>query len=81
MKVTQNPASPVEPSVLAQAIIDISASMKKLTASGLNRKAVIILTHHNCKASGRPPTKVGMRDIDAVFKSVESLAKTYAHKL
>lgn len=80
MKVAQDPAAPVEKIVLAQAIVDISASIKKLTASGLNRKAIVILTHHNCKASGRPPTKVGQRDIEAVFKSLESLAKTYTSK-
>lgn len=77
MKIHQDPAAPVEKSLLASAIIDISNAMKKLTASGLNRRAIVILTHHNCKASGHPPTKVGQRDIEAVFKSLESLAKTY----
>lgn len=41
--VEQNPEKPVEPKVLAQAILDISAAMRRLSASGLNRKAIVTL--------------------------------------
>ena len=67
--VKQNPEAPVEKKVLAQAIVDISVAVKKLSASGLNRKAITLLTAHS---SGQYQNTV-----ERVIDALENLAKTY----
>jgi hypothetical protein len=66
-----DPDSPVvEQVVLTKAILEISASMKKLLKSGLNKRAVIVLVHDSCVNVGKP-------SIRAVLDSLETLAKDY----
>lgn len=67
--ITQDPESPVERAVLADAILGIEYAMKKLLKSGLNRHAIIVLVHDACN--------VGKTDIRAVLDSLETLAKDY----
>lgn len=55
--------------VLAKTIMDISASMKRLLASGLNRKAIVALIHDQ--------SKISKRDIEILLYNLEDLAKDY----
>lgn len=55
--------------VLAQTIVDISTSMKRLLSSGLNRKAIIILIHDQ--------SRIGKREIELVLNNLEALAEDY----
>lgn len=55
--------------VLAQTIVDISTSMKRLLASGLNRKAIIILIHDQ--------SRIGKREIELVLNNLDALAEDY----
>ena len=67
--IQQDPEKVVESPVLAQAIVDLSKAAQKLSAGGLNRKAVIVLLAHS--------SKVAMRDCDIVLSHLEHLARTY----
>jgi len=67
--VQQDPAKLIETPVLAQAILDIGKAAQRLSASGLNRKAIVLLISHD--------SKVPMRDVIGVLDSIEHLAKTY----
>lgn len=69
IKIEQDEEKPIETKVLAQAIVDISKAFRALSASGLNRKAIITLIAAD---SG-----LGKGTVDAVLQSLESLAKTY----
>ncbi len=64
-----NPEPVIERPILAQAIVDLSAAAEKLLASGLNRKAIIVLLHD--------ATKQGKREIEYVLNALESLAHDY----
>jgi siroheme synthase len=66
---TETKPKEVDPQVLAQQLATISDSMRKLLASGLNRKAVIVLLHHT--------SKVPQRDIEYVLDSLETLKQRY----
>ena len=68
-KVVQDPDAPVDQEVLAQAIVNISSSFKKLLKSGLNRRAVIALVAND--------TGLGRGTIGCVLDSIENLAKNY----
>jgi len=70
--VKQNSDQPVAAEVIAEAIIGISESMKRLTASGLKRKAIVALVHDH---SG-----IGKRDIEIVLNNLESLRETWLTK-
>lgn len=61
----------VEQVVLTRAIVDISAAMKRLTASGLNRKAIVVLVHDQ--------SRIAKRDIELVLNNLEALAEDYTH--
>jgi hypothetical protein len=65
VKVKQNPEQPVAAEVIAEAILGISESMKRLSTSGLKRKAIVTLIHDQ---SG-----IGKRDIEIVLNNLESL--------
>lgn len=69
IKVVQDEAKPIEVSVLAKAITDISVAAKRLSQSGLNRKAVIVLIAHD---SG-----LGQGVVRAVLDSLTDLQRTY----
>jgi hypothetical protein len=63
---------PVAAEVIVEAIVGISESMKRLTASGLKRKAIVALVHDH---SG-----IGKRDIEIVLNNLESLRETWLTK-
>ena len=65
-----NPAPEIPRKVLAQEIVSISASLKRLLDSGLTERAVICLIQDQCPDLG----KGAIRD---VLGSLESLADTY----
>lgn len=67
--VTQDAERPVPPEVLAQAIVELSAAAKRLAASRLNRKAVIVLLAHD--------TGLPMKTISLVLDSIGHLEATY----
>jgi hypothetical protein len=67
--IEQDELDPVSPKILAKSIISISASMKKLLSSGLNRRAVIALVHDH--------TKLGKSEITRVLDALDDLARTY----
>ena len=69
LKVEQDPDQPVPKPVLAKSIVDISAGFKKLLASGLNERAVVVLVHDACG--------VGKPDIRAVLKSLTFLSSDF----
>lgn len=54
---------------IAAAIVQISEGMKRLGASRLNRKAILLLVSH---ASG-----IGQRDVERVIFAVDQLDKVY----
>lgn len=68
-KLTQDSQKPIEPPILAQAIVDISAAMNKLTRSGLNKKAIIVLLQDQ--------TGLGKGSIECVLNGLDGLAKAY----
>ena len=61
--------TPVDRQTLAEAIVRVSDGMRKLTGSGLNRKAIIVLLQHS--------TKVSNKQITAVLDGLDELAKEY----
>lgn len=70
--VVQDEANPVEKSVLAKAIIDISMAAKKLTSAGINRKGIVVLLSHS--------TKLPQTIVKAVLDGMEELQETYLSK-
>lgn len=67
--VSQDPEAPVEKSVLAKAIVDISDAATKLSKSGLNRKAIVLLIAHSSHQY--------MNTVESVLDAMESLKKDY----
>lgn len=59
----------MEQQVLTRAIADISLAMLKLTSSGLNRRAIVILVHDQ--------SKISKRNIELVLNNLEQLAQDY----
>lgn len=60
---------PESKEILAEAIIRISESFAKLSASGLNRDAIMVLIHDQ--------TKISKRDIKLVLDSLTRLRGWY----
>ncbi len=75
--VVQKPEAEVPTEVLAQAIIDIAAGMKKLRSGRLNDRALILLIQ---SAVGSVPSPVSQRDIRAVLDAIQSLEAIYIRK-
>jgi len=67
--VEQNPDKPVDVKVLATVIVAIGDSMKKLLASGLNRKAIIALI--------KDRSGLTKGTIEIVLNNLESLKDDY----
>lgn len=67
--VTQDPDAPVPREVLALAIVRISAAIRQLATSGLNRKAIVLLV---AESSHQSRTAVG-----AVLDALEDLRRDY----
>lgn len=69
VKIIQDPETPVEREVLAQAIVNISKSFERLLRSGVNRRAVVILIAYD--------TKLGIGQIENILGSLDRLAQNY----
>lgn len=67
--VKQDPEKEVPVEIIAQAIVDIGKSMKRIAASKLNRKAILVLV--------KADTNITMDAIGRVLDSLEQLEKTY----
>jgi hypothetical protein len=65
VNVKQQDDKPVAAEVIAQALVDISDGMKRLSNSGLKRKAVVALVHDQ--------SKISKRAIEIVLNNLESL--------
>lgn len=60
--------------VLAESIVSVAESMRKLRAGRLNDKCLFLLIQHAA------PGKIYLTDIDLVFKAIEALEHTYLKK-
>ena len=80
VEIKQDESKPVPRGVLAQAIVDISRSMKSLQSSGITREAIIILCSHKVKASSPYGQKPGIGDIRAVLNAIAELEKEYVSR-
>lgn len=69
----ETPPDPIPDDVLAKAILKISEAMQRLTRSGLNRDAVLVLLHHE--------TKLPYRDLGRVLGALGDLARRYTTKV
>lgn len=69
IRIKKNEEQPESKEILAEAIVRIGEGMKKLTDSGLNKKAVIALIYD--------ATKIPKRDIETVLSSLTRLASWY----
>ena len=69
VEIQQDTSNPVPPIILAEALISISASFRKLTKSGLNRRAIIALLHDD--------TGLRKKDLVLVLDSLDDLAKNF----
>ena len=69
VKVVQQPEDEVPAEIIAKAIIEIDTAMRRLSRSGLKRKAVVALIHD---MSGIRKT-----DIEIVLNNLESLRSTW----
>ena len=72
-KQPEPPAEEVPIEVMATAIVEIAAGVKKLRAGPLKEKALVLLIQNAIPAKNRPSAK----QITAVLDGVESLRATY----
>jgi hypothetical protein len=72
-KAVVEPTDDVTYKNLADAVVTISKAMKRLTKSGLNRKAIVVLIADD--------TRLPRRDINAVLDSIETLAEVYSERV
>lgn len=74
----QDPQKPIEKSILAKAILEISGGMRKLLNSGINREAVVILLHAKVGQQGgiHGTSKSSVR---AVLDGIAQLERDYCH--
>lgn len=80
--VKQNPEAEVPTEVLADAIVAISAGMKKLRSGRLNDKALYLLIQDATPSFGGKWNKkpVTISAVKAVIEGIESLAPTFIRK-
>lgn len=74
VQVKQVEGAEVATEVLASAIVEISAGMKKLRAGSLNEHALVLLIHSAC---GR---RIPQHDISKVLDGIESLERQFVRK-
>ena len=75
--VVDDPERPVKKEVLSEAIVAMSAAMKKLSANGLNRKAIIVLVHDLIPAPSYGRHRISKGEIAQVFDALEQLKDRY----
>lgn len=71
--------NPIAVELVADAIISISESIKKLNNTRLNRRALLLLIADNCDPvkRGYTRTPISPKTIEKVLESIESLKKAY----
>lgn len=64
-KVVDDPEAPVETEVLSDAIVKISRGMRSLLASGINKRAIVVLLHDAAPSRGNrgKPSKRAIEDV------------------
>jgi|GEM_PF-3150370 len=60
---------PIEKEILADAIVNVSAAMRKLSASGLNRNAIVTLV--------KDATGITKKDIEQILQALVDLKRMY----
>ena len=80
--IEQDKEKPIEKLVIADHILEIGRAMKRLVESGLNRHAILVLVHENCKAAGSrfQRKKPSMDTVRVVFNSLADLERQYCKK-
>lgn len=73
--ITQDPEKPIAPEILAAAIVEISAGMKRVLGGRLNQDALELLIQHNT----RP--QIARRDIRIVMNAIADLERAYVRPL
>ena len=79
LDVVNDPDKPVHRQILSEAIVRISAAMKMLIGSGLNRRAIVVLVHDAIATDSRG-RKIGLMQIGEVFDALEELEDRYCIK-
>lgn len=69
VRIKKNEENPETPEILAEAIVRIGEGLQKLSASGLNKKAIIVLVQDR--------TKLPQRDIESVIDALAQLKGWY----
>lgn len=72
LKIKQDDKKPIPQEVIAGAIIEIAAGMKRISQSRLSRKAIVALIHDT--------SKVKKSDIETVLNNLESMEITWLRK-
>lgn len=75
--VIDDPEKPIEKKILAEAIVDVSKALKKLGASGLNRRAIIVLIYDSIPAPKYPRNKTSKGEIGDILDALETLKDRY----
>jgi hypothetical protein len=81
--VTTDEENPLTVELIAEAIVSISDSMKKINNTRLTRRALILLIAENCDAYhiGRKRMVVNTKTIEIVMKSIDNLKSAYIKDL
>jgi len=78
VKVVKNPEQPEPTAVIAEAILAISEGVKRLRASRLNDRALVLLIQHACPSVGKFNQKpVSAKEVRSVLDGIESLEREY----
>lgn len=79
ISVVTDEENPIAVEIVADAIISISESIKKLNNTRLNRRALLLLIADNCYPikRGYTRTPISSKTIEKVLDSIENLRKAY----
>lgn len=77
IKVLQDDKDPIEKSVLAKSIVEISRGVNRLFASGLNERAIVALLQ---ETSGEGKSTIRSSTIRSVLESLKNLEKDFVAK-
>lgn len=76
VKQPEPPETPIETTVLAKAIVDVSRGMNALLKQGINFKAIVLLCHDNISGTYKP----SRTETRMVLESLAELEKAYCRK-
>jgi len=80
IKIIKDEENPEPTPILAKAVLKISEAMEKLQESGINERAIIVLTIDACEScipSGYSNRKPRYREVKAIFDSLKQLRAWY----